>query len=35
MEYGIADWHTVHFEQQQTGWQAILDNFKRYVESKF
>ncbi|AXQ21990.1 ATPase [Acinetobacter wuhouensis] len=21
-------------EQQQAGWQAILDNFKRYVESK-
>jgi hypothetical protein len=21
-------------EQQRTGWQAILDNFKKYVESQ-
>jgi hypothetical protein len=21
-------------EQQRTGWQAILDNFKRHVEAK-
>lgn len=26
------DSHTI--EQQQQGWQAILDNFKRYVESQ-
>jgi len=25
---------THSIEQQRTGWQAILDNFKRYVESK-
>jgi uncharacterized protein YndB with AHSA1/START domain len=23
------------FELQKSGWQSILDNFKRYVESKF
>lgn len=29
--FGSDDSHT--FEQQQQGWQAILDNFKKYVES--
>ena len=30
------DPETVHpLEQQQSGWQAILDNFKRYVETQF
>ena len=26
--------HEYPFEQQQAGWQAILDNFMKYVESK-
>lgn len=30
------DAETVHpIEQQQAGWQSILDNFKRYVETQF
>ena len=30
------DPETVHsIEQQKSGWQAILDNFKRYVETQF
>lgn len=31
----IFDAETTHaIEQQQSGWQAILDNFKRHVESR-
>jgi uncharacterized protein YndB with AHSA1/START domain len=31
----VFDAETTHpVEQQQGGWQAILDNFKRYVEAK-
>lgn len=31
----VFDGETTHsVEQQQAGWQAILDNFKRYVEAK-
>ncbi|MDC8445128.1 MAG: hypothetical protein LV471_04270 [Nitrosomonas sp.] len=30
----VFDAETTHsIEQQQSGWQAILDNFKRHVES--
>lgn len=34
------DWHTTRAENenpiamQQSGWQSILDNFKKYTESK-
>ncbi|MCW5618360.1 MAG: SRPBCC family protein [Nitrosomonas sp.] len=31
----VFDAETTHaIEQQQSGWQAILDNFKRHVESR-
>jgi uncharacterized protein YndB with AHSA1/START domain len=30
--FGSEDSHTV--EQQRQGWQAILDNFRKYVESQ-
>ncbi|MFN5452799.1 MAG: polyketide cyclase, partial [Bradyrhizobium sp.] len=31
----VFDPETMHpVEQQQQGWQAILDNFKRHVEAK-
>ncbi|MBW7971966.1 SRPBCC family protein [Bradyrhizobium sp. BR 10289] len=31
----VFDGETTHsVEQQQAGWQAILDNFKRYVETQ-
>lgn len=31
----VFDGETTHsVEQQQAGWQAILDNFRRYVEGK-
>lgn len=31
----VFDGETTHsVEQQQAGWQAILDNFRRYVEAK-
>lgn len=31
LEFDAEDTHSI--EQQQGGWQAILDNFKRHVES--
>ena len=32
VSFDSEDTHSV--EQQRGGWQAILDNFKRYVEAK-